>query len=55
MKKNRSRREFLSSLGIITILFSIPVTLFTSNKIKNEEEYIFVNGWLLKKRDLNDI
>ena len=39
----------------LEILFSMPVTLFVSNKIKNEEEYIFVNGWLLKKGDLNDI
>lgn len=55
MEMNRSRRKFLSYVGIMTILFSMPVTLFVSNKIKNEEEYIFVNGWLLKKGDLNDI
>lgn len=55
MEKNRSRREFLSYLGIITLLFSMPITLFASNKIKSEEEYIFINGWLLKKKDLNDL
>jgi len=55
MKKNRSRRKFLSYLGIIAMVFTMPVTLFASNKIKNEEEYIFINGWLLKKKDLNDL
>ena len=55
MKKNSSRRKFLSCLGITVLSFTMHVTLFASNKIKNEEEYIFVNGWLLKKEDLNDI
>jgi len=55
MKNNRSRREFLSYLGTLSIVFSMLVTLFASNKIKNEEEYIFVNGWLLKKKDLSDL
>jgi len=54
MKKNRSRRKFLSYLGIMTVFFSMPITLFASNKIKSEE-YIFINGWLLKKKDLDDI
>ena len=55
MKKNRSRREFLSYLGLITLVLTTPIILFPSNKIKNDEEYIFINGWLLKKEDLNDI
>ena len=55
MEKNRSRRKFLSDVGILTLLVSMPITLFASNKIKSEEEYIFIDGWLLKKKDLDDI
>ncbi len=55
MKNNRPRRKFLSYLGIAALLFSMPITLFASHKIESEEEYIFVNGWLLKKKDLNDL
>ncbi len=55
IKKNRSRRDFLSFFGIMALVFVTPITLLTSNKIKNEKEYIFINGWLLKKKDLNDL
>lgn len=55
MKNNRSRREFLSYLGIVSLFFSMPIAFFASKKIKSEEEYIFINGWLLKKKDLNDL
>ena len=55
MKKNCSRRKFLSYFGRMALLFTMPFSLFSSNKLKNEEEYIFINGWLLKKEDLNDI
>lgn len=55
MQKNRSRRKFLSYLGVITLLISMPINLFASKKIKREDEYILVNGWLLKKEDLNDL
>ena len=52
---NRSRREFLSFFRKITLVFAIPIALPVSNKTKDEEEYVFINGWLLKKKDLNDI
>ncbi len=55
MKKNSSRRKFFSYFGRMALLFTMPFSLFSSSKIKNEEEYIFINGWLLKKEDLNDI
>lgn len=57
MEKNGSRRKFLSYLGVITLIFTMPSSLFskTSNKLKSEEEYILINGWLLKKKDLNDL
>ena len=55
MKTNSSRRKFLSYLGITVLSSTIPVSLFASNKVKNKEEYILVNGWLLKKEDLYDI
>ena len=55
MDKYSSRRKFLSYFGRLALLFTMPCSLFSSNKIKNEEEYIFINGWFLKKEDLNDI
>ena len=57
-KKNRSRRDFLSVAGAAAFLF-LTSTYFMpkSEKIKDEDEdeYIIINGWLLKKGDLNDI
>ena len=55
IKKYRSRREFLSFFGKIILVFTMPINLPAPNKINKEEEYIFINGWLLKKDDLNDI
>jgi len=55
MERDSSRRKFLSLAGKIALVFTASVTLFSSKKIKNEEEYIFINGWLLRKKDLNDI
>ncbi len=55
-RKNRSRREFLSLVGTSAFIF-LTSTYFMpkSEKIKDEDEYIIINGWLLKKKDLNDI
>ncbi len=51
-----SRREFLSLIGTSAFIF-VTSTYFMpkSEKIKDEDEYIIINGWLLKKGDLNDI
>ncbi len=55
-KKGRSRREFLSTAGIVVFMLSSSFFFMSSsNKMKDEDEYIFINGWLLKKEDLNDI
>ncbi len=51
-----SRREFLTVLGGAVFMLAVPLSFTpTSEKIKDEDEYIVVNGWLLKKEDLNDI
>lgn len=55
IEKNRSRREFLSFFGKISLVFAMPINFSASNKMTNKEEYVFINGWLLKKKDLNDI
>jgi len=55
MEKDSSRRKFLSLTGMIALALTGLVPLFASKKIKDEEEYIFINGWLLKKKDLNDL
>ena len=51
-----SRREFLTLLCGTVFMLAVPLS-FTpkSEKIKDEDEYIVINGWLLKKEDLNDI
>lgn len=55
-KNHRSRRNFLSIVGMASFILATS-TFFVprSNKTKDEDEYIFVNGWLLKREDLNDI
>jgi len=55
MKKYNSRRNFLSFISLLALLFTSSVTLFPSKKINDDEEYVFLNGWLLKKKDLNDL
>ncbi len=47
---SQSRRHFLrlcSSLGLITLLHKIHFV-----KILEDEEFIVINGWVLKKEDL---
>lgn len=55
MKMNSSRREFLTYFGMVALVLSIPTALFSSTKTEQKEEYIVVDGWLLKRGDLNDI
>ncbi len=56
MKKYKSRREFLSFVGrIIFIFVASTYSISRVEKIQPEDEYIIINGWLLKKEDLHDI
>lgn len=54
--KSKSRRRFLSIVSIATLSF-IGTTSFTSNpkKTNDQDELILVNGWVLKKKDLDVI
>ena len=49
-----SRRKFLSFLSALPLVGTLS---FASNskKISNEDELILVNGWVLKKKDLDVI
>ncbi len=53
MERDISRRKFLSLVGMLTLFFINSIS--TPKKINDEEEYVFINGWLLKKKDLNDL
>lgn len=53
---NNSRRSFISFSGRLSILFTI--FYFSGkfwndfHKVHNEEKFVVVNGWVLKKSDL---
>ena len=57
-KKNKnykiSRRQFLSLLSTVPVIGAI---LFASDskKMDNPDELILVNGWVLKKKDLDAV
>lgn len=53
--KNRSRRQFLSYIGILSFIASVPLVSYDFKKNREKEELILINGWILKKGDLNDI
>ena len=54
--KNNSRRRFLTIISIGTLSY-IGILSFTSSskKISKQEDLILVNGWVLKKKDLDVI
>lgn len=54
--KNSSRRRFLTliSVGILSFI-STRFFAVHPKKISDQEELILVNGWVLKKKDLNVI
>lgn len=55
VKYSRSRRDFLFIISSVSLLFTFPSELFSLEKKEDEEEYIMINGWFLKKTDLYDI
>lgn len=54
--QNRSRRKFFTTLkgGMLTLMSAL---YFTScpKESTDQEEFIIVNGWVLKKKDLDVI
>lgn len=52
---NRARRQFFSYFGVLTFISAIPFISFSVDKSAEKEEFILIDGWLLKKEDLNVI
>ena len=54
--KNSSRRRFLTIIsgGILSLIGTLYFTSYPK-KSSDQEELILVNGWVLKKKDLDVI
>ena len=49
-----SRRQFLSIISTLPLISAMSFIMYP-RKNSNQDELIFVSGWLLKKKDINVI
>ncbi len=52
---NKSRRKFFLFLGTATLLSFSSIFFASSKKNLLEEEFILIDGWVLKKADFYDL